>query len=136
MMKKIIVFIFLFIVSLSFPLVHHPGGEPDASWTDRPFDSVTAKAGSCSAVIIHPQYILTVSHCPVSLGTQIKANGSVYYPKKISSHPIQDLQLVKVDGADFEHFSNIPEEDYLSEEGDLDFTLVLGGYGKIRGNHG
>lgn len=44
-------------------LILHPLGEPNASWTDRPANSIVAKwTGNASCVVISANYVLTTRH--------------------------------------------------------------------------
>jgi hypothetical protein len=129
---KLIIVLFLILNSFTFGLVLHPDGEPNESWINKPPNSVVAKVGNCSGVVIHPQHILTVGHCPVSYSTPLNVNGIIYYPEKIYSHIVQDFFVIKVIDANFTDFAAIPEYEIM-EEGNLDWEIIIGGYGKTRG---
>lgn len=125
--------VLMIVVALSngaYALILHPDGEPPLSWTDRPLDAVAAKVGSCSATVIHPQYVITVSHFNISLTTPITVAGKVYYPEAIYTHPTRDLRLIKVLNAHFEEFALVDETEPALN---TSLVTVVGGWGKRRG---
>jgi len=132
-MKYLFILLLILLSNIfSFGIVLHPEGEPNESWIDKPLDSVLAKVGSCSGVVIHPQYILTVDHFSVSYSTAIYVDNQIYYPEEIYSHENKDIRLIKVEDANFLDFVDIPEQDLMSEEY-LDKNVIIGGFGESRG---
>ena len=137
-MVKCFIIIFLFLASLSSAIVSHPDGEPSPLWSDRPPNAVLAKVGSCSGVVIHPNYVLSADHCGFTSVTPVIINGVTYYSTYFRSHYYRgDLVLIRIDD-ELENFIPIPEYDILGSEedkdpNDQDFNVVVGGYGAIRG---
>ena len=128
-------FVVLFLLGLggcAYGLVQHLNGEPPQTWTDHPADAVSAMVGSCSATVIHPQYIMSVSHCGVSLSTPITVAGQVYYPEAIYTHPTKDIRLIKVLDAHFSKTAVVNDAEPDLEDDSL--MTVIGGWGKKRGN--
>lgn len=121
----------LFVSVAAYPLVLHPDGEPLAIWQDRPSDAVAARIGSCSGTVVDPQYVITVSHCAVSMSTPIQVAGRTYYPEAIYTHPSQDIRLIKVFGANFTEYVPISKE-ASPFEGDP--VMVIAGWGRTRGH--
>ena len=125
-MKYLFILFLILISNICFGIILHPEGEPNEFWTDKPVDSVAAKVGCCSGIVIHPQYVLTVSHFSVSFSTSIYIDNQVYYPEEIYTHKYQDVRLIKIAGANFLDFTPIPEQEVLDEEYS-NKDVVLGG---------
>ena len=130
--------------SVGFGIVVHPDGEPNmAEWAgdaNRPDANVVGKWGSnASCVVIAPKYVITTRHQCGGIGSTVEIGGTSYSIEQIWDHPNHqgksvDLRVVKLLNANLEDYVGVyTDSNETAEPVDPNY-IVIGGYGKIRGD--
>jgi hypothetical protein len=117
----------ILLCAVSLAIVVHPG--MDGGPADRPSDMVVGSwnsNGSC--VVVSPSCVITTKHQGGSIGSTVVVCGSAYTVDAIINHSTSDVRVARLAGANFSDY--VPLNVNGSEN---DITVVLGGFGKQRG---
>lgn len=93
----------------AYALILHPDGEPNLlTWNDRPPDNAVGRWGNnAGCVAISRNCVITTQHQSGKLYTRVEIGGVTYKIDEMWNHPMADLRIAKLIGANLPNFVNI-----------------------------